>query len=166
MSRGVMTDPSQRKKPERHAGVPCPHFPHKYKTEAAHQAKLASRRRSHHRSQKTSVDYRLKAILGTIKHRCESPKFIGWRWYGAKGVKNFLTLDDLKAVWKRDNAAAMCKPSIDRINHNGHYELSNVRFLELAENVRRGTSGPHAKPIRKKNIDSHAPTSTSEEATP
>lgn len=166
MAHGIMLDPSQRKTRELYNGPPCPHFPHKYKTEAAHQAKLASRRRSHHRFQKTSVDYRLKAILGTIRHRCESPKFIGWRWYGAKGIKNFLTLRDLKKLWERDNAAAMRKPSIDRIDHNGNYELSNVRFMELAENVRRGTSGPHAKPIMKRNKNTHAPNTTRIEAKP
>jgi hypothetical protein len=135
--KGVMIDPLQRKKRELHSGPPCPHYPHKYKTEAAHQGKLASRRRNHHRFMKTSLDYRLKQVLGTIRHRCESPKFIGYKYYGGKGIKNFLTLGDLNLLWVRDGADQMKRPTIDRRHSSLDYAPQNCQFIEHADNVRK-----------------------------
>lgn len=89
--------------------------------------------------QKHDLRYRLKSILATIRHRCDSPKFIGYKYYGGKGVRNFLTLDDLIFLWHRDGADKMKRPSIDRIDSTGHYELSNCRFIPLAVNVAKGT---------------------------
>lgn len=81
-------------------------------------------------------DNRLRYLLATIRHRCESPKHKSFRWYGGKGIKNFLILVDLRFLWDRDNADSMKRPSIDRIDTNGHYERDNCRFIELSENLK------------------------------
>jgi hypothetical protein len=52
-------------------------------------------------------------------------------------VKNFLTREDLKKLWFRDKAWLLLRPSIDRINTTGNYELSNCRYIELDKNRRR-----------------------------
>jgi hypothetical protein len=57
--------------------------------------------------------------------------------YHGKNIKNFLHCSDLKMMWYRDKAYLMKKPSIDRINPNGNYEISNCRYLEHSENSRR-----------------------------
>lgn len=143
--RGVMTDPSQMKKREIHSGPPCPHYPYKFRTEAAHQGRLASRRRSHRRLMKSSLDYRLSALLRTIEQRCYDPRHATYRWYGAKNIKNFLTLDMLKFMWRRDHADKMKKPSIDRADSDGDYKLTNCMFRELRANQQRGWTDKKAR---------------------
>ena len=51
-----------------------------------------------------------------------------------KNILNFLKVKDLKLLWFRDKAYLMERPSIDRINPDGHYVLDNCRFIELREN--------------------------------
>jgi len=80
-------------------------------------------------------DIFFKLKLNSIKTRCEYPKAINYKYYGGKGIKCLLSLDDIKFLWKRDNADTLKKPSIDRIDSNGNYELSNCRFVELRQNV-------------------------------
>lgn len=143
--RGVMADPTQRKTRERHSGPPCLHYPQKYKTESRHQAALASKRRSDvrrraakspkvFRSHAYPVKRRIKLILSAIKQRCRHHAR-----YAGRGIQNFLTFADLQFLWKRDNAQAMQRPSIDRRNNDGHYSLDNCRFIELYDNISLGT---------------------------
>lgn len=57
--------------------------------------------------------------------------------YYQKGIKNFLTIDDLKFLWFRDKAYEMKRPSIDRIDDTKDYTLDNCRYLELSKNIAR-----------------------------
>lgn len=41
-------------------------------------------------------------------------------------------------------------PSIDRINPDGHYELSNCQFIEKLDNVRKAR--PHRIPIFSRDV--------------
>lgn len=132
-----MASPSERKPREHHSGSPCPHYPEKFKTEAAHQARNASRQRNHQRMMKRSLTYRLRALLRTIKQRCYDPRHSSYKWYGGKGIKNFLTLKQLRILWRRDGAAEMLKPSIDRRESNDDYTFENCFFNELGHNQQR-----------------------------
>lgn len=73
-----------------------------------------------------------------ILDRCNYKKGISYHKYGGKGVKCLITKDELKYLWFRDKAMDMKRPSIDRIDSCGNYELSNCRYMELSENSRRG----------------------------
>ena len=71
------------------------------------------------------------------KARCQNKKRYGYKSYGGRGIKFLLTKEDIKTLWARD-AANLTRPTLDRINNDGNYELQNCRFIELSENVRRG----------------------------
>jgi hypothetical protein len=56
----------------------------------------------------------------------------GYRCY--VGIQNFLTPDDLKMLYERDNAKDMVRPSIDRKDSTGHYTVENCQYIEMNKN--------------------------------
>lgn len=72
-----------------------------------------------------------------LRARCRNPKDDHYISYGAKGIKCLITPSELKTLWFRDNAVNLKRPSIDRIDNNGNYELSNCRFVEFEYNSNR-----------------------------
>lgn len=72
------------------------------------------------------------------KQRCTNPKRRSYKSYGGRGIRFLLTVEDVKTLWFRDEAFKMDKPSIDRIDNDGHYEFGNCRFIEVSENSRKG----------------------------
>lgn len=58
-----------------------------------------------------------------------------------KGWHFSLTPAQIKELWDRDNAAALSRPSIDRIDVSLGYCYENCRFIELIENIRLGNIG-------------------------
>lgn len=82
------------------------------------------------------------SIYVSINRRVKDPK----RCYCKRGIKNYLTQEQIKELWFRDKAWLLKKASIDRIDTYGDYEFGNCRFIELAENLAR----KRASCIRKK----------------
>ena len=80
-------------------------------------------------------------IHQSIRQRCLTPSCTGYNSYGKKGIKPNITKNEVKELWFRDKAYLMLKPSIDRIDPDGDYELSNCRFIERVENGRRSRKG-------------------------
>lgn len=58
-----------------------------------------------------------------------------------KGTEHTLTVEDFKALWERDAAHLLTKPSIDRIDPNKGYVPGNCRFIEASLNSRLGNLG-------------------------
>ncbi len=73
-----------------------------------------------------------------IRQRCSYPNDHIYKRYGGRGIKNLITMNELKTLWFRDRAFEMKKPSIDRIDNNGNYTIKNCRYLEFSENVING----------------------------
>lgn len=72
-----------------------------------------------------------------IYKRCNQRSSFKYKYYGAKGIKNLISIPELKSLWFRDRAWLMKNPTIDRIDPDGNYELSNCRYIEMEENVAR-----------------------------
>ena len=73
-------------------------------------------------------------ILTNINSRCYNPKTSSFKYYGAKGIENYLSYNDLDYLWERDKAGALKCPSIDRLYSDKDYTLENCQFIELVEN--------------------------------
>jgi len=80
---------------------------------------------------------RTSVMYWGIKGRCEDPRHPGYKSYGAKGIRNFLTQNDIEALFIRDHAYELIHPSIDRINSYCDYTYENCQIISLRENVAR-----------------------------
>jgi hypothetical protein len=70
--------------------------------------------------------------------RCENPRHIGYRYYGAKGIRVCEQWRDVSifiADIERLLGHRPEKMSLDRINCKGNYEPGNVRWATAAEQV-------------------------------
>ena len=80
--------------------------------------------------------------LNNARIRCRHASHKMFYRYGARGIKCFLTFDQIKELWYRDQADALSRPSLDRIDANRNYTFDNCRFIELEQNIgRRPRSG-------------------------
>lgn len=92
---------------------------------------------------------KIMQCLQNTHKRCNVSSDKRWNRYGGRGIKNLLSYQDLSFLWDRDNASSLKKPSLDRKNVNGNYELSNCQFIEMRENSRKDL----IKKVCQKNID-------------
>lgn len=99
-----------------------------------HKKKLDKKHKRYIKKNKWLLHYQ------NAKTRCNNKKQNSYKYYGAKGIKMLLTIKNAKYLWFRDKAYLMKKPSIDRKNNKGDYELSNCRFIELKNNVGRNNT--------------------------
>lgn len=89
--------------------------------------------------------YPYKLHWDLARKRCNNPKERNYKWYGAKGIKFSLSVEDVKFLWERDKGWLLKKSSLDRINPKKNYVLSNCRFIELSENLSRAARGTRRK---------------------
>lgn len=76
-----------------------------------------------------------QSSLYGARARCRNKTKGSYDSYGGRGIKCHLTFDEIRSLWFRDGAALMLKPSIDRINPDGNYEIGNCRFIEILANA-------------------------------
>jgi len=77
-------------------------------------------------------------FLYHIKERCNEHYKNRYPNYYQKNIKNFLTLEDLEYLWKRDKAYLLNHPSIHRKNINKHYTIDNCQFIEWNDHKKEG----------------------------
>ena len=77
---------------------------------------------------------------GNIRGRCVRGSDPKWKYYGGRGIECRITIGELGFTWLRDKAWTLKQPSIDRVDRSGHYEIENVRWIEMDDNRRRGKS--------------------------
>ena len=86
---------------------------------------------------KIKKEFPWKSTYAHIRQRVYNKNNHKYKYYGGKGIKCLITADELKKLWIRDKAYLMKRPSIDRIDPDGHYILHNCRYIELSENSLR-----------------------------
>jgi len=67
------------------------------------------------------------------KKYCTKDEFLNW----CNEFENMKIFKKLWKKWKNNNFDRKFAPSIDRINNNIGYELSNIRWLSLSENCKK-----------------------------
>ena len=100
-----------------------------------HEYYLKNKERIKYNEEQRHIKYPWKRIFMGIKDRCNNPNNHAYKNYGERGIENFLEEKDVKFLYIRDNAKNMKNPSIDRIDNDGNYELSNCEFIEKIENT-------------------------------
>lgn len=96
--------------------------------------------------------YPWKQPFRDIKKRCNNPKNKFYKNYGGRGIKCSITEEEINFLWFRDNASEMKIPTIDRIDNDGDYELSNCRFIEKSLNVARKDQKYHEKQVNQYDV--------------
>lgn len=81
---------------------------------------------------------KMSVRIGAIKNRCNNPNDPHYSNYGGRGIKCSLSRKELEFIWKRDGAEKMIKPTVDRIDNNGHYSFNNCRIIESRKNILKG----------------------------
>lgn len=74
-----------------------------------------------------------------IKARCINPHAHGYRYYGGRGIKCLISSALLRTAFIRDQAWTLARPSVDRIDNDGHYTYDNIRWIEMKLNKSRGS---------------------------
>lgn len=74
--------------------------------------------------------------LNNVKYRCNNPKDKAYKNYGGRGIKCFLSVNDIKTIWVRDKAYMMKQPSIHRIDNDGNYTFENCQYIEMEKHRR------------------------------
>jgi len=106
-----------------------------YATDFEFREKNRKRGRERYIRMRTKTPWLLH--LRGVKARCNNPNTPYYKYYGAEGIRMYLTKEDIEFLYKRDHADQLKKPSLDRINPIGNYTFYNCRFIEQSENTAR-----------------------------
>lgn len=99
--------------------------------------RIINREKINQKQKEHRKTYPENAIYNGIKQRCTNPKASGYEFYGGRGIECRITEEEIKELMIRDGYWDMKDPTIDRVDNDGHYELSNCRFIERIENIKR-----------------------------
>jgi hypothetical protein len=80
-----------------------------------------------------------------VRQRCNDKNANNYKYYGGRGIKCYLTTEDIKFLWFRDKAYLMKEAHLSRKNHNKNYILNNCFFSNKNQNV--GESNKRNKSI-------------------
>ena len=73
--------------------------------------------------------------LKSTRQRCNDKNASNYKWYGAKGIKCLLTIEDIKYLWNRDKTWLFKEAHLSRNIHDESYYLDNCYFSSKKENI-------------------------------
>lgn len=83
------------------------------------------------------------------RHRCRSDKLECYKYYGGKGVQVKYGSREFVGWWLEQQAdLKLKKPTISRIDHDGHYEFGNIKLEEHIDNCVKDTLARHGAPSK------------------
>ena len=83
-----------------------------------------------------------------MKRRCEDLKHDKYKYYGGKGIKVRMTIEELEELWEACEADSLNHPSINRIDPSKDYTFQNCEFIEKNFNKHRNHSEHNIKMTR------------------
>jgi hypothetical protein len=86
---------------------------------------------------KVKIERPWEVSYHNARTRCNNPKHEHYKYYGGRGIKFLMAIEDFRKLWIRDKANQMRKPTIDRKENDGNYTFENCRFVELVDNLKR-----------------------------
>lgn len=86
------------------------------------------------RVRKYRKNHRWLSSYSCAKQRCTNPNNHAYKDYGGRGIEFLISSNDVKELWFRDKAYLLDRPSIERIDNDGHYTFDNCKFIELSIN--------------------------------
>lgn len=82
-----------------------------------------------------------KGAYFLAKYRCRSNKY-----YTSKGIQVRITLAEWVPWWLAEQAKAkLSRPTVDRINSDGHYEIGNIQLIDRGENSTKACNDTFSK---------------------
>jgi len=88
-----------------------------------------------------------------MQARCNSASPSRYPYYGVKGIKRMMSLEDTKFVWFRDKAHLLKRPTLHRIDSDKNYIIENCKFIELGENARLAVQQRLRNRLRKQSAE-------------
>ena len=93
-----------------------------------------------------TIDGYLGRVYNSMNQRCNSKKYIYYKDYGGRGIRNkFKSLDSfrdyVKNVLRYIVRGSLRGLQIDRINNDGNYEPGNIRFVTRRANMNNRRKG-------------------------
>jgi hypothetical protein len=93
----------------------------------------------HHLKNKTNLEYMIKKRYRSMIKRSKQR---GWKICSFKDFKEFALKSEefkrLREAWISSGLDQKLVPSVDRIDNEKGYELENIQFLTMVENVKKG----------------------------
>lgn len=70
-----------------------------------------------------------------LKQRCNDKKASNYKYYGGKGIKCDITLDEINKLWEIYIAENLIEPQLSRKDHTKNYTFDNCIFINKTLNV-------------------------------